>query len=41
VHDKLAWSIYPLVALFLIGIMLIVIAIVRPFRESLKRIFSI
>ena len=41
VHDKLVWSIYLFVALFLIGIMLIVIAIVRPFRESLRRIFSI
>ena len=37
----LLWSIYPLIALFLIGIMLIVIAIVKPFRESLCRIFAI
>ena len=37
----LMWSLYPLVALFLIGIMLIVIAIVKPFRESLCRIFAI
>ena len=37
----LTWSIYPLIALFLIGIMLIVIAIVKPFRESLCRIFAI
>lgn len=35
------WSIYPLIALFLIGIMLIVIAIVKPLRESLCRIFAI
>jgi hypothetical protein len=35
------WSIYPLIALFLIGIMLIIIAIVKPFRESLCRIFAI
>ena len=41
VHDRLVWSIYPFIALFLIGMMLIVIAIVRPFRESLKRVFSI
>ncbi len=41
VHDRLVWSIYPFIALFLIGMMLIVVAIVRPFRESLKRIFSI
>ena len=41
IHEKLVWSIYPAVTLFLIGIMLIVIAIVRPFRESLKKIFMI
>ena len=35
------WSIYPLIALFLIGIMLIIIGIVKPFRESLCRIFAI
>ena len=35
------WSIYPLIALGLIGIMLIVIAIVKPLRESLCRIFAI
>ena len=35
------WSIYPLIALFLIGMMLIIIAIVKPFRESLCRIFAI
>ena len=35
------WSFYPLIAFSLIGIMLIVIQIVRPLRESLCRIFSI
>lgn len=39
--SPLMWSVYPLIALFLIGIMLIVIAIVKPFRESLCRIFAI
>ena len=39
--DYLRWGLYPLVALFLIGIMLIVIAIVKPLRESLCRIFAI
>ena len=39
--EYIKWGIYPLVALFLIGIMLIVIAIVKPFRESLCRIFAI
>ncbi len=39
--DPVNWSVYPLIALFLIGIMLIVIAIVKPFRESLCRIFAI
>lgn len=41
IHESLIWSVYPFIALFLIGIMLIVIAIVRPFRESLKKIFAI
>ena len=40
VHPHM-WSIYPLVILTVIGLMLIVIAIVRPFRESLKKIFAI
>ncbi|MBO7303612.1 MAG: hypothetical protein J6V09_00110 [Clostridia bacterium] len=35
------WSIYPLSTMALIGIMLIVIAIVRPFREYLRKIFAI
>lgn len=35
------WSPYPAITLGLIGIMLIVIAIVKPFRESLARIFAI
>ncbi len=33
------WSIYPLAALFLLGMMLIVIAICKPLRESLRKIF--
>lgn len=41
IHERLLWSVYPFIALFLIGIMLIVIAIVPPFRESLKKIFVI
>ena len=40
-QTPMLWSIYPLIALFLIGMMLIVIAIVKPFRESLCRIFAI
>ena len=35
------WSIYPATTLFLLGVMLIVVAIVRPFRESLRKIFFI
>lgn len=35
------WSIYPLIVLFLVGIMLIIIAIVKPFRESLYKKFFI
>ena len=37
----LLWSLYPLISLSMIGIMLIIIAIVKPFRESLCRIFAI
>ncbi len=40
-YNYMRWSIYPLAALVLIGIMLIVIAIVKPLRESLCRIFAI
>ena len=39
--EGFVWSYYPLVTLFLIGMMLIIIAIVRPFRESLRKIFAI
>ncbi len=35
------WSIAPLTVLFLIGMSLIVIEIVKPFKESLRRIFFI
>ena len=35
------WFFYPLITFSLIGVMLIVIAIVKPLRESLCRIFSI
>ena len=40
-YKNLNWSLYPLIAFALIGIMLIIVAIVKPFRESLRRIFSI
>ena len=40
VHHRMAWSLYPAITLSLIGIMLIVIAIVRPIREQLYKIFS-
>ncbi|MBO7196057.1 MAG: hypothetical protein J6V80_01860 [Clostridia bacterium] len=35
------WSIAPLTVFFVVGAMLIVIAIVRPLRESLRRVFFI
>ena len=35
------WSVYPFITLFLLGGALIVVAIVRPFRESLRKIFMI
>ena len=33
------WSVFPLVALVLLGLMLITIAIVKPFKESLRKYF--
>ena len=39
--SSFVWFYYPTIALSLIGIMLIIIAMVRPFRESLFRIFAI
>ena len=41
IHDRFIWSFYPFAALILFGIMLIVVAIVKPFRESLRKIFHI
>lgn len=35
------WSPYPAITLGLIGLMLIIIAIVKPFRESLERLFAL
>ncbi len=35
------WSLYPCTILFLLGIMMLIIAIVKPFKESLKKLFSI
>lgn len=40
-YDKVFWSFYPLIALFLLGMMLIIIAIVKPWKESLKKIFAL
>lgn len=33
------WSLYPCIALAVLGIMFIIIAIVKPFKDSLKKIF--
>lgn len=38
-HDALLWSIYPLTAGILLGLMLIVIGCCRPLRESLHKKF--
>ena len=35
------WSVAPLTVLSIAGIMLIVIALVKPFKESMRRIFFI
>ena len=39
-HERLDWSLYPASSFALIGIMLIVIAIIKPLREQLYKIFS-
>ena len=41
VYTPFYWSLAPLTVLSVIGIMLIVIAIVKPLKESLRRIFFI
>ncbi len=41
VRDSLLWSPYPFIALFMIGVMLIVISLVRPLRESLHKKFFV
>ena len=41
VYTPFYWSLAPLTVLSLVGIMLIVIAIVKPLKESLRRIFFI
>ena len=41
VHTPFYWSLAPLTVLSVVGIMLIVIAIVKPLKESLRRIFFI
>ncbi len=33
------WSVFPMVAFVLLGLMLITVAIVKPFKESLRKIF--
>ena len=38
-HDALLWSIYPLAAVILLVLMLIVIGCCRPLRESLHKKF--
>ena len=40
-HSALVWSVYPLLAFSMIGIMLIIIAIVKPLRESLAKMFAL
>ena len=38
-HDALLWSIYPLAAGIILGLMLIIIGCCRPLRESLQKKF--
>ena len=37
IHGMLFWSPYPLAAFTLIGLMLFILAIVKPFREAMKK----
>lgn len=39
--NVLLWSLYPCVALSILGLMLIIIAIVKPFKESLAKMFYV
>ena len=39
--DRLMWAYYPMIAIVLFGIMLIIIAIVKPLRESLRKRFAL
>lgn len=41
IRDTLIWSPYPFIVFFMIGIMLLVIALVKPLRESLRKKFFI
>ncbi len=41
VHFSVHWSLFSCATMFILGMMLIVIAIVRPFRDSLYKIFFI
>ena len=40
-HYAVFWSVFTFVTFFVLGMMLIIIAIVRPLRESLRKIFFI
>ena len=41
ITTELIWSTFPIVFCFIIGMMLIIIEIVKPFKESLRKIFFI
>lgn len=41
VKTEFIWSLAPLTILFILGMLLIIIAIVKPFRESLRKIFFV
>ena len=40
IHNKMVWSFYPASIFTLLGLMFIIIAIVRPIREQLTKLFS-
>lgn len=40
-HGRIYWAFYPMIVFGIFGLLLIVIAIVKPFKESLRKIFTL
>ena len=41
VYTVFTWSVAPLTVFFIVGMLLIIVGIVKPFRESLRRVFYV